>query len=128
MPRIPSDPFCSWRPYADALSEMGVPVAREAELRLGDGTVVRYRVRDLIPVYRPQRTHLQRLLHDHYARRHPGALGKPATELRQVTLGRAGCGGSSPSRAEPHPAGVAPGRLEAGEAPLGPLRLPFWLS
>jgi len=62
--------------YADALSEMGVPVAREAELQLGDGTVVRYRVRDLIPVYRSQRTQLQRLLDDHYARRHPGALGR----------------------------------------------------
>ena len=47
-------------------------MGREAELQLGDGTVVRYRVRDLIPVYRPQRTQLQRLLDDHYARRHPG--------------------------------------------------------
>jgi predicted RecB family nuclease len=53
--------------YADALSEMGVPVAPEAELQLGDGTVVRYRVCDLIPVYRSRRVQLQRLLDDHYA-------------------------------------------------------------
>ena len=53
--------------YADALAEMGVPVSPEAELQLGDGTVVRYRICDLIPVYRSQRPQLQRLLDDHYA-------------------------------------------------------------
>lgn len=53
--------------YADALARSGVPVAPEAELRLGDGTVVSYRVCDLIPVYRSQRALLQRLLDDHYA-------------------------------------------------------------
>ncbi|AKN16490.1 hypothetical protein MHAE_11158 [Mycobacterium haemophilum DSM 44634] len=53
--------------YADALAGSGVPVAAEAELRLGDGTVVCYRVCDLIPVYRSQRALLQRLLDQHYA-------------------------------------------------------------
>jgi predicted RecB family nuclease len=53
--------------YADALTGMDVSVADEAELRLGDGSVVRYRVCDLIPVYRAQRAQLQRLLDDHYA-------------------------------------------------------------
>jgi predicted RecB family nuclease len=53
--------------YADALAAAGVPVAREAELELGDGAVVRYRIADLIPVYRSQRTLLQRLLDGHYA-------------------------------------------------------------
>ncbi len=53
--------------YADALTESGVPVAPDAELQLGDGTVVRYRVCDLIPVYRSQRALLQRLLDEHYA-------------------------------------------------------------
>ena len=53
--------------YADALAASGVPVAPEAELRLGDGTVVRYRVGDLIPVYRSQRALLQRLLDEHHA-------------------------------------------------------------
>jgi predicted RecB family nuclease len=53
--------------YADALADSGVPVAPEAELELGDGTVVRYRIGDLIPVYRSQRALLQRLLDEHYA-------------------------------------------------------------
>ncbi|CDO90028.1 nuclease [Mycobacterium triplex] len=53
--------------YADALTGMGVSVADEAELRLGDGSIVRYRVRDLIPVFRSQRALLQRLLDEHYA-------------------------------------------------------------
>jgi uncharacterized protein len=53
--------------YADALTGMGVSVADEAELRLGDGSVVRYRVCDLIPVFRAQRALLQRLLDAHYA-------------------------------------------------------------
>lgn len=53
--------------YADALADSGVAVAPEAELELGDGTVVRYRVGDLIPVYRSQRAHLQRLLDEHRA-------------------------------------------------------------
>lgn len=53
--------------YADALAEAGVAVAPEAELELGDGAVVRYRVGDLIPVYRSQRAHLQRLLDEHHA-------------------------------------------------------------
>jgi predicted RecB family nuclease len=53
--------------YADALTGMGVSVADEAELRLGDGSVVRYRVCDLIPVFRSQRALLQRLLDEHYA-------------------------------------------------------------
>ncbi len=53
--------------YADALADSGVPVAPDAELLLGDGTVVRYRLSDLIPVYRSQRACVQRLLDDHYA-------------------------------------------------------------
>lgn len=53
--------------YADALAGMGASVAPDAELRLGDGSVVRYRICDLIPVYRSQRALLQRLLDDHYA-------------------------------------------------------------
>ncbi|MGD1170559.1 TM0106 family RecB-like putative nuclease [Mycobacterium seoulense] len=53
--------------YADALDASGVPVAPEAELHLGDGTAARYRVRDLVPVYRAQRARLQRLLDEHHA-------------------------------------------------------------
>lgn len=53
--------------YADALAAAGIPVAPEAELRLGDGTAVRHRLCDLIPVYRSQRARLQRLLDEHFA-------------------------------------------------------------
>jgi len=53
--------------YADALAASGVPVAPEAELRLGDGSTMRYRVADLVPVYRTQRERLQRLLDEHHA-------------------------------------------------------------
>jgi uncharacterized protein len=53
--------------YADALAGLGVSVAPDAELRLGDGSVMRYRVCDLIPVYKSQRALLQRLLDDHFA-------------------------------------------------------------
>ncbi|OBK26308.1 nuclease [Mycobacterium asiaticum] len=58
--------------YADSLSASGVPIAPDAELELGDGTVVRYRLSDLIPVYRSQRAQLERLLDEHYA------AGRPA--------------------------------------------------
>ncbi|MHA7649425.1 TM0106 family RecB-like putative nuclease [Mycobacterium sp. ML4] len=53
--------------YADALTAAGVPIAPDAELELGDGTVVRYRLSDLMPVYRTQRAQLQKLLDEHHA-------------------------------------------------------------
>src|SRR5271154_579973 len=52
--------------YADTLSHAGIPVHQEAELILGNGTAVTYRLDELIPVYREQRARLQRLLDDHY--------------------------------------------------------------
>ena len=53
--------------YAATLAGSGVAVAPEAELELGDRTVIRHRLCDLIPVYRAQRALLQRLLDEHYA-------------------------------------------------------------
>ncbi len=53
--------------YADTLSRSGIPVSPEAELVLGNGKVVRYRIDELIPVYLEQRARLQRLLDEHYA-------------------------------------------------------------
>ncbi|OBI84524.1 TM0106 family RecB-like putative nuclease [Mycobacterium sp. 1245805.9] len=64
-PKVPA--LLQLAAYADALAGSGVPVAPEAELELGDGAVVRYRVDDLVPVYRSQRVLLQRLLDEHYA-------------------------------------------------------------
>ncbi|OBK16096.1 TM0106 family RecB-like putative nuclease [Mycobacterium asiaticum] len=57
--------------YGDALAAAGVPIAPEAELELGDGTVVRYRLDELVPVYRSQRAQLQRLLDGHHAAGRP---------------------------------------------------------
>jgi predicted RecB family nuclease len=57
--------------YADTLNRASIPVAPEAELVLGNGTAVRYRVDELIPVYLEQRARLQRLLDEHYARGAP---------------------------------------------------------
>lgn len=53
--------------YADTLARSGVAVAPDAELILGNGAVVRYRVAELVPVYRSQRAVLQRLLDSHFA-------------------------------------------------------------
>ncbi|HWF69373.1 MAG TPA: TM0106 family RecB-like putative nuclease [Mycobacterium sp.] len=53
--------------YADTLSRSGIPVSPEAELVLGNGKAVRYRIDELIPVYLEQRVRLQRLLDEHYA-------------------------------------------------------------
>jgi uncharacterized protein len=53
--------------YADTLSRSGIPISPEAELVLGNGKEVRYRVDELIPVYREQRERLERLLDEHYA-------------------------------------------------------------
>ncbi|MGH3967229.1 MAG: PD-(D/E)XK nuclease family protein, partial [Mycobacterium sp.] len=57
--------------YADTLARSGVPVAPEAELILGDGTALRYRVDELIPVYRSQRAIVERLLDDHFTAGEP---------------------------------------------------------
>ncbi|MGA9488805.1 MAG: TM0106 family RecB-like putative nuclease [Mycobacterium sp.] len=53
--------------YADTLHRAGIPVFPEAELILGNGTEVGYRVDELIPVYLEQRTRLQHLLDEHHA-------------------------------------------------------------
>jgi predicted RecB family nuclease len=53
--------------YADTLSRSGIPVAPEAELVLGNGKAVRYRIDELIPVYSEQRARLQQLLDAHHA-------------------------------------------------------------
>ena len=53
--------------YAEVLAAAGVPVAPEVELLLGDGATAGYRVDELIPVYRPRRADLERLLDAHLA-------------------------------------------------------------
>ena len=53
--------------YAETLSAAGVPVCDEVELVLGDSATVGYRVDELVPVYRPRRAELERLLDGHLA-------------------------------------------------------------
>ncbi len=53
--------------YAETLTGAGVPVADEVELVLGDGATARYALAELLPVYRPRRAALQRLLDGHLA-------------------------------------------------------------
>ncbi|MDT5095855.1 MAG: hypothetical protein QOH60_5218, partial [Mycobacterium sp.] len=53
--------------YADVLTTAGVPVEDEVELLLGNGEFASYAVRELIPVYQPRRTALERLLDEHFA-------------------------------------------------------------
>ena len=53
--------------YADVLAAAGVPVAPEVDLVLGDGTIASYPVAELLPVYRPRRAELERLLDRHRA-------------------------------------------------------------
>jgi uncharacterized protein len=57
--------------YADTLSRSEIAVHPEAELVLGNGVAVNYRVDELVPVYREQRALLQRLLDNHYAHGSP---------------------------------------------------------
>ena len=52
--------------YADSLDRDGVPVLDEVELALGNGTLMSYPVRELLPVYRSRRGALQELLDRHY--------------------------------------------------------------
>ena len=53
--------------YADVLAAAGVPVADEVELVLGDGATAAYHIHELLPVYRPRRAELERLLDTHFA-------------------------------------------------------------
>ncbi|MHC9294126.1 TM0106 family RecB-like putative nuclease [Mycobacterium sp. LTG2003] len=53
--------------YSETLAAAGVPVAPEVQLVLGDGATASYPVDELLPVYRPRREALQRLLDNHLA-------------------------------------------------------------
>jgi predicted RecB family nuclease len=54
--------------YADTLAAAGVPIADDAELVLGNGSVMRYRLDELVPVFRRQRATVQHLLDEHLSR------------------------------------------------------------
>lgn len=53
--------------YADALERNGIEVADSLHLMLGDGTTTDHARKDLLPVYRRQRAHLEDILDEHIA-------------------------------------------------------------
>ncbi|MGV0811629.1 TM0106 family RecB-like putative nuclease [Mycolicibacterium boenickei] len=57
--------------YNETLTTAGIPVDPEVELVLGDGVLASYPVDELLPVYRPRRDALQRLLDTHLASGQP---------------------------------------------------------
>lgn len=57
--------------YADALATSRTPVHDEVELLLGDGTISRFRVDEVLPVYRSRRSDLEQLLDGHLQRGQP---------------------------------------------------------
>lgn len=57
--------------YADTLIADGVPVHDEVELLLGTGTLARYRIDEILPVYRSRRDELEILLDRHFATNDP---------------------------------------------------------
>ncbi|GAB2468608.1 TM0106 family RecB-like putative nuclease [Xylanimonas ulmi] len=61
--------------YAGRLRALGVPVADEVDLVLGDGARSTHRLADVEPVYRLRRAHLERLVADHLADPGPAAWG-----------------------------------------------------
>jgi uncharacterized protein len=63
--------------YADVLAAAGVPIAPEVELVLGDSVTTSYRVDELLPVYRPRRAELERLLDGHLAGGHAVSWADP---------------------------------------------------
>ena len=53
--------------YADALGNNGIEVADHLHLMLGDGSTTEHASKDLLPVYRTQRAHLEAILDEHVA-------------------------------------------------------------
>ncbi len=57
--------------YADALETNGIEVARHLHLMLGDGSTTDHATKDLLPVYRRQRAHLEEIIDEHVADAEP---------------------------------------------------------
>lgn len=63
--------------YADALSSLGVPLAPEARLLLGDGTESVHPLAEILPVHRIRRARLDALVAERLAASGPVAWGDP---------------------------------------------------
>ncbi|WP_336651753.1 MULTISPECIES: TM0106 family RecB-like putative nuclease [unclassified Leucobacter] len=78
--------------YAEQLEHIGVPVAREAVLILGDGARSRHRIADIAPVFRARRARLHRLLRDRLAATGPDGRRESAAPVAWLSDGVAACG------------------------------------
>ncbi|WP_072806920.1 TM0106 family RecB-like putative nuclease [Rhodococcoides yunnanense] len=63
--------------YADALENNGIEVADRLHLMLGDGSTTDHARKDLLPVYRRQRAHLEEIIDEHVADGDPAEWGDP---------------------------------------------------
>ncbi|MCH9815498.1 MAG: TM0106 family RecB-like putative nuclease [Actinomycetia bacterium] len=65
--------------YADQLQRLGIPVARDGELILGDGAISEHDIQRIIPVYRERRAETQELFDQHQAGGQVVRWGDPQT-------------------------------------------------
>ena len=63
--------------YGDQLLRLGVPVASDVHLLLGDGRTSSHRLADIFPVYRKRRARLQQMIDRRYAEMTTTAWGDP---------------------------------------------------
>ncbi|MDJ0396331.1 TM0106 family RecB-like putative nuclease [Rhodococcus sp. G-MC3] len=61
--------------YADALERSGIEVADHLHLMLGDGSTTDHATKNLLPVYRRRRAHLENLLDEHMTDVEPARWG-----------------------------------------------------
>ncbi|MGA9869688.1 MAG: TM0106 family RecB-like putative nuclease [Rhodococcus sp. (in: high G+C Gram-positive bacteria)] len=63
--------------YADALQRGGIEVSDSLHLMLGDGSTTDHATKNLLPVYRRRRAHLEQILDEHVADGDPVDWGDP---------------------------------------------------
>ncbi|PRI09989.1 TM0106 family RecB-like putative nuclease [Leucobacter massiliensis] len=78
--------------YAEQLERLGVPVAAEAVLILGDGTRSRHRLADIAPVFRARRERLHRILIDRVMATGDDGSREGAAPVAWGAAGVAACG------------------------------------
>ncbi|WP_416442656.1 hypothetical protein AB3K78_09380 [Leucobacter sp. HNU] len=78
--------------YAEQLQRLGIPVAPEATLILGDGARSTHRLSDIAPVFRARRARMHRILLDRYAAVGDDGARESAAPVAWGAPGTAACG------------------------------------
>ena len=78
--------------YAEQIERLGVPVADEAVLILGDGVRSRHRIADIAPVFRARRERLHRLLRSRVGETGPDGSRESAAAIPWGAEGITACG------------------------------------